>query len=60
MLQALMPENLRDIRLSGQVIYVGRSSLEVAVKMEGYHPGSGEHDTYMIGKSHVPLLSPGL
>ncbi|KAF9472834.1 Thioesterase/thiol ester dehydrase-isomerase [Pholiota conissans] len=46
MLSALDPK--RDLRLSGQVIYTGRSSMEVAVKME--HVGRGRADeTVLIG-----------
>ncbi|KAF8175154.1 hypothetical protein BJ912DRAFT_1064398 [Pholiota molesta] len=38
----------RDLRLSGQVIYTGRSSMEVAVKME--HIGRGRPDeTVLLG-----------
>jgi len=46
MLAALNPT--RDLRLSGQVIYTGRSSMEVAVKMES--TGNDLPDeTVMIG-----------
>jgi len=39
----------RDLRLSGQVIYTGHSSMEVAVKMESI--GTGKPDeTVMIGR----------
>lgn len=39
----------RDLRLSGQVIYTGRSSMEVAVKMESV--GMGQPDeTVLIGQ----------
>lgn len=45
MLASLYP--VRDIRLSGQVVYTGRSSMEVAVKMEALDP-DGEV-TLMLG-----------
>lgn len=48
MLQPLHP--VRDIRLSGQVIYVGKSSMEVAVRMEALHDDGTEH-TIMLGTS---------
>lgn len=38
----------RDLRLSGQVIYTGRSSMEVAVKMEAIGKGEAEQ-TVLIG-----------
>lgn len=52
MLKPLTPENITDIRLSGHVIFVGRSSLEIAVKMEGYKLVDGQEvdETYMIGR----------
>jgi len=37
-----------DLRISGNVIYTGRSSMEIAVKMEALHPDA-EPDTLMIG-----------
>ncbi|KAF8870642.1 Thioesterase/thiol ester dehydrase-isomerase [Gymnopilus junonius] len=47
MLSPLDPK--RDLRLSGQVIYTGHSSMEVAVKMES--TGMGKPDqTVMIGR----------
>jgi acyl-coenzyme A thioesterase 9 len=54
MLAPLNPS--RDLRLSGQVIYTGRSSMEVAVKMEavGSESGSSEilaDQTVLIGMS---------
>ena len=49
MLQALTPKNVKDLRLSGQVIYVGRSSMEVAVRMESISP-DGADETMMLGK----------
>ncbi|KDR74111.1 hypothetical protein GALMADRAFT_250901 [Galerina marginata CBS 339.88] len=49
-LDMLSPLNpARDLRLSGQVIYTGHSSMEVAVKME--HIGMGQpDDTVLIGR----------
>lgn len=41
---------VRDLRLSGQVIYVGRSSMEVAVRMEALD-ADGREETIMIGES---------
>ncbi|KAJ7058107.1 Thioesterase/thiol ester dehydrase-isomerase [Mycena amicta] len=46
MLSALDPS--RDLRLSGQVIYTGRSSMEVAVKMETI--GNGPEETVLLGR----------
>jgi acyl-coenzyme A thioesterase 9 len=46
MLAPLHP--IRDLRLSGQVIYTGRSSMEVAVKMEAMSSGGAE-ETIMLG-----------
>ncbi|EKM52604.1 uncharacterized protein PHACADRAFT_149409 [Phanerochaete carnosa HHB-10118-sp] len=40
---------VRDLRLSGQVIYVGRSSMEVAVRMEALN-GDGTEETVMLGR----------
>lgn len=39
---------VRDIRLSGQVIYTGHSSMEIAVKMEALNSG-GVDETIMLG-----------
>lgn len=39
---------VRDLRLSGQVIYTGRSSMEVAVKMEAMG-SDGAEETIMLG-----------
>ncbi|KAI6146038.1 thioesterase thiol ester dehydrase-isomerase [Pisolithus tinctorius] len=47
MLASLYP--VRDTRLSGQVIYTGKSSMEVAVKMEALGPDGGE-ETLMLGR----------
>ena len=38
----------RDLRISGQVIYTGRSSMEVAVKMESIGMGQPE-ETVLLG-----------
>lgn len=46
MLASLYP--VRDIRLSGQVVYTGTSSMEVAVKMEALG-SEGEEETLMLG-----------
>lgn len=50
MLAALDPS--RDLRLSGQVIYTGRSSMEVAVKMESIG-GNKPDETVLLGISFV-------
>ncbi|KIY62154.1 Thioesterase/thiol ester dehydrase-isomerase [Cylindrobasidium torrendii FP15055 ss-10] len=47
MLTTLDPS--RDLRLSGQVIYTGKSSMEVAVKMESIG-GDKAEETVMIGR----------
>ncbi|KIJ18171.1 hypothetical protein PAXINDRAFT_161655 [Paxillus involutus ATCC 200175] len=47
MLAPLHP--VRDIRLSGQVIYTGKSSMEVAVKMEALG-SDGKEETLMLGR----------
>ncbi|KAB5591265.1 Acyl-coenzyme A thioesterase 9 [Ceratobasidium theobromae] len=39
-----------DIRLSGQVIYVGRSSIECAVRMEQLSDGGRNERTVMLGR----------
>jgi len=39
----------RDLRISGQVIYTGRTSMEVAVKMESIGKDTPE-ETVLIGK----------
>ncbi|KAJ8583428.1 Thioesterase/thiol ester dehydrase-isomerase [Rhizopogon salebrosus TDB-379] len=46
-LAPLLP--VRDIRLSGIVIHTGRSSMEVAVKMEAFG-ASGVEDTLLLGR----------
>ncbi|EKM52603.1 uncharacterized protein PHACADRAFT_261141 [Phanerochaete carnosa HHB-10118-sp] len=40
---------VRDLRLSGQVIHVGRSSVEVAVRMEALN-ADGTEETVMLGR----------
>ncbi|KAH8115124.1 Thioesterase/thiol ester dehydrase-isomerase [Phellopilus nigrolimitatus] len=47
MLAPLHP--VRDLRLSGHVIYTGRSSMEIAVKMEALGP-DGHELTIMLGR----------
>ncbi|KAI0370883.1 Thioesterase/thiol ester dehydrase-isomerase [Pilatotrama ljubarskyi] len=47
MLAPLYP--VRDMRLSGQVIHTGRSSLEVAVRMEALEK-DGKEETIMLGR----------
>ena len=44
----------RDLRFSGQVIYTGRSSMEVAVKMESIGMEKPE-ETVLIGKPRIPI-----
>ena len=46
MLAPLYP--VRDLRLSGQVIHVGHSSMEVAVRMETLNE-DGSEQTVMLG-----------
>lgn len=53
MLAALDPS--RDLRLSGQVIYTGRSSMEVAVKMESIG-GDKPDETVLLGTLFVVSL----
>ncbi|KAI0261927.1 Thioesterase/thiol ester dehydrase-isomerase [Gloeopeniophorella convolvens] len=48
MLAPLTP--VRDLRLSGQVICVGKSSIEVAVKMEALDSGAEQDQTLMLGR----------
>ena len=50
MLAPLYP--VRDLRLSGQVIHVGRSSMEIAVRMETLNK-DGSEETVMLGTSSV-------
>lgn len=48
-LDALAPMfPVRDMRLSGQVIHTGRSSMEVAVRMEALEK-DGREETIMLG-----------
>lgn len=51
MLSPLDPS--RDLRLSGQVIYTGKSSMEVAVKMETIGMGL-EEETVLLGENSSP------
>lgn len=46
MLSSLYP--VRDLRVSGQVIHVGRSSMEIAVRMEALD-ADGTDKTVMLG-----------
>ncbi|KAF7421031.1 hypothetical protein PC9H_011551 [Pleurotus ostreatus] len=48
MLSALDPS--RNLRLSGQVIYTGRSSMEVVVKMESIPVDGAGEETVLIGR----------
>ena len=58
MLKPLTPENVGDIRLSGQVIYTGSSSMEVVVKMETIGPSDAE-ETIMLGMTfNLPFSIP--
>ncbi|KAF8311104.1 Thioesterase/thiol ester dehydrase-isomerase [Clavulina sp. PMI_390] len=50
MVSPLTPANVTDIRLSGQVISVGSSSMEIAVKMEGIHSEDTSDQTLLIGR----------
>lgn len=54
MLSSLHP--VHDIRLSGHVIYTGRSSIEVAVKMEALE-SDGSERTVMLGMSIFQFIS---
>ncbi|KAG5725108.1 hypothetical protein E4T56_gene10265 [Termitomyces sp. T112] len=40
----------KDLRLSGQVIHTGRSSMEVAVKMETIGSGQPDYETVLLGR----------
>jgi hypothetical protein len=44
----LVPLKANDLRLSGQVIYTGRSSMEIAVKMEDISR-DGTEETVLLG-----------
>ncbi|KAG8907143.1 hypothetical protein FRB99_005251 [Tulasnella sp. 403] len=50
MLHLLTPFNVNDLRLSGHVIYVGRSSMEVAVRMESVDSAGNPIQTMMLGR----------
>ena len=54
MLSPLNPA--RDLRISGQVIYTGTSSMEVAVKMESIGNDIPE-ETVMIGIHHSRVIN---
>lgn len=51
MLHLLTPYNVNDLRLSGHVIYVGKSSMEVAVRMESLDSNGKAIQTMMLGSS---------
>lgn len=53
MLAPLNP--VRDMRLSGQVIHTGRSSMEVAVRMEALEK-DGREGTIMLGMQQAGVL----
>ncbi|KAG8835529.1 hypothetical protein FRC17_002758 [Serendipita sp. 399] len=55
MLSPLTPKNVKDLRLSGQVIYTGRSSMEVVVKMEALGQDNAE-ETIMLGRFTMVCL----
>lgn len=54
MLAPLLP--VRDLRLSGQVIHTGQSSMEIAVKMEAVG-SNGQEETIMLGELIVWLYA---
>ena len=43
---------VQDLRLSGHVLYVGKSSMEVAVKLESLGT-NGEDNTLMLGATCI-------
>ena len=49
MLHLLRPEEVRDLRLSGHVIFVGKSSMEVVVRMEALDDKGLPLKTMMLG-----------
>ena len=56
MLHLLTPYNVKDLRLSGHVIYVGKSSMEVVVRMESLDSTGKPLQTMMLGMT--TLYSP--
>ena len=52
MLASLYP--VRDMRLGGQVIHTGKSSMEIAVRMEALSK-DGTEQTIMLGMTYIPL-----
>lgn len=50
---------VRDMRLSGHVIYVGKSSMEVAVRMEALN-SDGSEETVMLGTFSCVTAKSGL
>lgn len=57
MLHLMTPENVTDFRLSGHVIYVGRTSMEVAVRMERLNADGKEGETMMLGVFRLDYIS---
>lgn len=55
MLTTLTPSNVKDLRLSGQVIYTGKSSMEVVVKWEALSQDQTE-ETIMLGRFTMVCL----
>lgn len=53
MLGSLYP--VRDVRLCGHVIYTGKSSMEIAVKMEAVE-GDGSEETLLLGMMLFSML----
>lgn len=56
MLAPLYPP-VRDVRLSGQVIYVGRSSMEVVVKMEALEDNNTATTVFLGAFKDISLLT---
>ena len=56
MLADLYPP-VRDMRLSGQVIHTGRSSMEIAVRMEALEK-DGREETIMLGIVFIHFILP--
>ena len=50
MLEMLTPFNVKDLRLSGHIISVGKSSMEVAVRMESIDSTGKPIQTMMLGE----------
>lgn len=60
MLHLMTPQNITDLRLSGQVIYVGLTSMEVAVRMERLDGDGKEGETMMLGWANTSQLKLGI